>query len=164
MLDTPKISLTIQWDVVKLWWLSDKTNFGSAQHGIDWIGKQGGSGIHPGWNPMQVTPKIGLIMQWVALKCRSLCDKKFFTVKSSIQHRILSWFYPTIYRIRAIKRPVFYITLRVFQWPRYIRIFPIFAWKSPKKWTFRAKKWRFIKFLLKWWSNQERPFICADMV
>ena len=32
--------LTIQWDVVKLWWLSDKTNFGSTQHGIDWIGKQ----------------------------------------------------------------------------------------------------------------------------
>ena len=94
MLDTPKISLTIQWDVVKLWWLSDKTNFGSAQHGIDWIGKQGSSGIHPGWNPMQVTPKIGLIMQWVALKRRSLCDKKLFTVKSNIQHRILSWIYP----------------------------------------------------------------------
>ena len=94
MLDTAKISLTIQWDVVKLWWLSDKTNFGSAQHGIDWIGKQGGSGIHPGWNPMQVTPKIGLIMQWVALKRRSLCDKKLFTVKSNIQHRILSWIYP----------------------------------------------------------------------
>ena len=33
MLDTPKISLTIQWDVVKLWWLSDKTYFGSAQLG-----------------------------------------------------------------------------------------------------------------------------------
>ena len=45
-------------------------------------------------DPRQVTPKIGLIMQWVALKHRSLCDKKLFTVKSNIQHRILSWIYP----------------------------------------------------------------------
>ena len=33
---------------------------------------------------MQVTPKIGLIMQWVAFKRRSLCDEKLFTVKSNI--------------------------------------------------------------------------------
>ena len=56
------------------------------------------------------------------------------------------------YRIRAIKRPAFYKTLRVFQW-RYIRIFPIFASKSPNKWTFRAKKWRIIRILSKWLSN-----------
>ena len=69
----------------------------------------------------------------------------------------------TTYRICAIKRPAFYKTLRVFLW-WYIRILPNFASKSPKKWTFRAKKWQFIKILLKWRSNQEWPFICADTV
>ena len=42
------------------------------------------------------------------------------------------------YRICAIKRPAFYKTLRFFQW-QCIWIFPIFASKSPKKGTFRAK-------------------------
>ena len=69
----------------------------------------------------------------------------------------------TTYRICAIKRPAFYKTSRVFLW-WYIRILPNFASKSPKKWTFRAKKWRFIRILLKWRSNQEWPFICADTV
>ena len=61
---------------------------------------------------------------------------------------------------RSIK---LYSTLRVFQW-QYIRIFPIFASKRPKKWTFKAKKWHLIRILSKWLSNQEWPFICADTV
>ena len=45
-----------------------------------------------------------------------------------------------------------------------MKILPIKASKSLKKWTFGPKKWRFIQNLLYWWFNQEWSFICVDTV
>ena len=45
-----------------------------------------------------------------------------------------------------------------------MKILPIKASKSLKKWTFGPKKWRFIQILLYWWFNQEWSFICVDTV
>ena len=51
------------------------------------------------------------------------------------------------FRIRAYSTPAVYKNLRVLWWS-FIEIFWIFAPKSLKKWTFEAKKWRFIQIWL----------------
>ena len=51
------------------------------------------------------------------------------------------------YRIRFYSTPAVYKNLKVFWWS-LIEIFWIFAPKSFKKWTFGAKKWRFIQIWL----------------
>ena len=45
-----------------------------------------------------------------------------------------------------------------------MKVLPIKALKSLKKWTFGPKMWRFIQILLYWWFNQEWRFICVDTV
>ena len=45
-----------------------------------------------------------------------------------------------------------------------LKILPIKASKSLKKWTFGPKHWRFIQILLYWRFNQEWSFICVDTV
>ena len=57
-----------------------------------------------------------------------------------------------------------FIKIWGFQGGGLLKILPIKASKSLKKWTFGPKKWRFIQILLYWWFNQEWRFICVDMV
>ena len=57
-----------------------------------------------------------------------------------------------------------FIKIWGFQGGGLLKILPIKASKSLKKWTFGPKKWRFIQILLYWWFNQEWRFICVDTV
>ena len=57
-----------------------------------------------------------------------------------------------------------FIKIWGFQGGGLLKILPIKASKSLKKWTFGPKKWRFIQILLYWWFNQEWSFICVDTV
>ena len=57
-----------------------------------------------------------------------------------------------------------FIKIWGFQGGGLLKILPIKASKSLKKWTFGPKKWWFIQILLYWRFNQEWRFICVDMV
>ena len=57
-----------------------------------------------------------------------------------------------------------FIKIWGFQGGGLLKILPIKASKSLKKWTFGPKQWRFIQILLYWRFNQEWSFICVDTV
>ena len=65
------------------------------------------------------------------------------------------------YRTLAIRTTAFYKNMRVSSGVIF-EICGVLIKFLLKKWTFGAKKWRFIQICPKWRSNQDWRSICAD--
>ena len=97
----------------------------------------------------------------------SVTEKSFFKNPKFYGIRVTTFIYyykiENNYCIDAYRTPAFYKNMRVSNGVIF-EICGVLIKFLLKKWTFGAKKWRFIQICPKWRSNQDWPSICVDTV